>query len=137
MKRAIELRVGICSCSRYYRHRLQNLDFQHAGQNFRLKEVNIPEELQTEQIKKRNCHFFLDLHYDHDMQPSYLVEVILENFQGLPHDRDIKTEIEWEQDEPVPISEVVGAISSLLKGLRPKELKRWLTSLLRPRRQAR
>jgi len=127
------LRVGICSCSRYYHGRIRNQRFAVAGQNFRLKEVAIPEELQSRTIEQKRCHLFLDLHHDHDMQPPYLVNVVLENIQP-PTNRDIQLEAEWEGNQPAPVSEVLTAMQTLLKGLRPRELKNWLKGLARPQR---
>ena len=127
------LRVGICSCSRCYRNQMQGLCFRVGGQNFRLKEVVIPEELQSRTIEQKRCHFFLDFHRDHDMQPPCLVDVVLENIQP-PTNRDIQLEAEWEGNQPAPVSEVLTAMQTLLKGLRPRELKNWLKGLARPQR---
>lgn len=134
MPKPITLRVGICSCSRRYRGQFDKLQLRAGGRHFRFKEVLIPEELQSTTIKKKRCHFFLDLHYDKDMQLPYLVNLVLENFCHFPHDRDIKTEIEWERNKPVPVPEVVEGIGCLLRGLRPKELKQWLMALAHPPR---
>ena len=134
MPRTTTLRVGICSCSHYYRDRIQNQRFAVAGQNFRLKEIAIPEELQSRTIEQKRCHLFLDLHHDHDMRPPYLVDVTLENIQP-PTDRDIQIEVQWEGNQPAPVSEVLTAMQTLLKGLRPRELKNWLKGLARPRHQ--
>ena len=38
--------------------------------------------------------------------------------QNFPRHRDIRTEIEWERGKPLPVSEVVLSIRSLIKGPR-------------------
>ena len=138
------LRVGICGCTHLYHGDLEGRKWiiNTLGGNavipritFELKEVLIPENMQTSTLLTSRCHFFVDMHYSSTLSRPYLTSALLEDY--VPRSRT-GAEVPfsgwgfymgWNTKEPIGTFELLKSIRSIIMKMDEDDMYGWLIHL--------
>jgi len=138
-----ELRIGICSCTEFYRGQLQNQELTIPGipSSFRVNEIIIPNQERWESIHQNRIHFFLDLH---SAGKTYDTELALINLYpnkggrdklliGMSYGTAVAFYEDWAgQPQPPTVNELLGTIPEIAMRQSRERVRSWLTRMTPP-----
>ncbi len=122
MTEPIELRVGICGCTKLYHGMLGGKGMRLHGFHFRIAEVALANtQYHTAELKERRCHFFIDVdHYD------TIIYLEKDDLIMSPSERSERLVYQIFLCNPLCANGMRRFIREILSSMKKRDLRKWL-----------